>query len=277
MLASVGSDQDQIRVGLRPLRVQTTHMWECESGTLGDDTANNVDADASAGNQARFTPDDTASATRVTVVICADPDDVAAMRGEYRLLLAGEDSAASAGINLIKWRLVVAGQSEDYSDETYFAAVSTRSLLDLGTFSIPPGAWPEETINATTDIHAGSYITLEIAARNTTGGGGGVLDLDALYLFPAEREGIWTGDYDVSAVKAVIDHSSDPPAAVTASDKHSLEFAGWATWLGDILTMTPVSGAAGSLCLIWYRNGVEECYPNDTSDVYIYYLPRWNR
>lgn len=268
-------DQDQVRVGMRPLRVQTTHLWECESGTLGGDTANNVDADASAGNQARFTPDDTASATRVTVVICADPDDVAAMQGEYRLLLAGEDSAASAGLNLIKWRLVVAGQAEDYSDEYSFAAVSTRSLLDLGTFNIPPGAWPEETISAKTDIHAGSYITLEIAARNTAGTG--VLDLDALYLFPAEREGIWAGDYDVSAVSAVIDHASDPPAAITTTDEHSIEFAGWATWLGDILILTPVCGAAGSLCLIWYRNSVEECYPNDTSDVRIYYLPRWRR
>jgi hypothetical protein len=252
-------------------------MWECESGTLGGDTANNVQAAASGGNQARFTPSATTSAARATVVICADPDDVAAMQGEYRVLLAGYDSAATAGVNLIKWRLSVAGKTEDYSDETYFAAVSTRSLLDLGTVTIPPGGWPAETINATTDVHAGSYVTLEIAARNTTGSGGGTLDLDALYLFPAEREGIWTGDFDISAVQAVIDHASDPIAAVTTASKLSLEFAGWGAWIGDELLLTPIVGSGGSLCLIWYRDGAEQCLPNDTSDVYLYYLPRWRR
>lgn len=275
MLASGSADQDQIRAGLRPLAIQTTHKWECESGTLGTDVAANSNSDASGGSQARFTPAATTTVTRVTVVICADPDDVKAMAGEYRVLIAGYDSAASVGINLLKWRLVTAGQAEDYSDEYAFTAVATRSLMDVGTVSIPPGAWPEESLAAVTDVQAGSYITLEIASRNTVGSGGGTLDLDAVYLFPAEREGVWTGDYDVSAVKAVIDHASDPPAAVTIYDEQSLEFAGWGQWVGDMLALTPAAGACGSLCLIWYRNAAEQVFPNDTSDVLLFYLPRW--
>lgn len=270
-------DQDQVRVGLRPRRIQTTHKWECESGTLGSNTAANSNSDASGGSQARFTPSADTSVVRVTVVIAPDPDDVAAMQGEYRVLLAGYDSAGSVGVNLIKWRLAVAGQYEDFSDEFAFAAVSTRSLLDLGTLSIPPGAWPEESVTAVTDEHAGSYVTLELHVRNTLGSGGGTLDMDALYLFPVEREGVWTGDFDVSDLIAVIDHASDPPAAVAVADEHSLEFARWGAWVGDMLELTPAAGAAGSLMLYWYRNGVEQAFPNDTSDVWLFYRPGWRR
>ena len=268
-------DYDQVRVSLSPLKIQTTHLWECESGTLGTSVADNTNAAASAGHQARFTPADTSYATRVTVVLCADPNDVAGMMGDYRLYLAGYDSAASIDVNVIKWRLVVAGEAEDYSDEYSFAAVATRSLLDLGPFSIPPGAWPEESIDAATDVHAGSYIKLEIQAKNTTGSGGGTLDLDALYLFPIEREGIWTGDLDVSAVKAVVDHASSPWAAVAISDERSLEFAKWASWVGDQLTIAPNYGDAGALMYYAYRDGVEQAFPNDTISLYAFMLPRW--
>lgn len=272
-------DQDQIRVGLRPRRIQTTHKWECEAGTLGSDTAANSNTDASGGSQARFTPSADTSVVRVTVVIAPDPDDVAGMQGEHRVLLAGYDSAGSVGVNLIKWRLVVAGQYEDFSDEYAFAAVSTRSVLDLGTLSIPPGAWPEESVTAVTDAHAGSYVTLELHVRNTLGSGGGTLDMDAVYLFPVEREGVWRGDFDVSDVLAVIDHASDPPAAVAVAlaSLMKLEFARWASWVGDILELIPATGAAGSLMLFWYRNGVEQAYPNDTSDVLLFYRPTWRR
>lgn len=274
-LSSGAQDYDQVRVGLSPLKIQTTHLWECESGTLGTATADNTNSDASAGHQARFTPTDTSYATRVTVTLCADPDDVPGMIGDYRLYLAGYDGAASIDVNVIKWRLVVAGEAEDYSDEYSFAAVATRSLLDLGPLSIPSGAWPEESIKATTDVHGGAYITLEIQAKNTTGNGGGTLDLDALYMFPIEREGIWTGDLDVSSVKAVVDHASSPWAAVAISDEHSLEFSKWAAWVGDQLTIAPNFGDAGGLVYYAYRNGVEQAYPNDTISLYAFMLPRW--
>lgn len=268
-------DYDQVRVSLSPLKIQTTHLWECESGTLGTSVADNTNAAASAGHQARFTPADTSYATRVTVVLCADPNDVAGMMGDYRLYLAGYDSAASIDVNVIKWRLVVAGEAEDYSDEYSFAAVATRSLLDLGPLSIVPGAWPEESHDATTDIHAGAYITLEIQVKNTTGSGGGTLDLDAVYLFPIEREGIWTGDLNVSDVKAVVDHASTPWAAVAIADEHSLEFSKWASWVGDQLTIAPNYGNAGALIYYAYRDGVEQAFPNDTISLYAFMLPRW--
>jgi hypothetical protein len=88
---------------------------------------------------------------------------------------------------------------------------------------------------------------------------------------------VWTGDFNVSDVKAVIDHASTPLSAIAASDERSLEFAKWGGWTGDLLSLVPAAGAGGSLCLYWYRNSAELAYPNDTSDVYLQYLPRWSR
>jgi hypothetical protein len=273
---SSATDYDQVAYGLRPLRIQTTHLWECESGTMGTDTANNANAAASGGNQARFTPTDTAYATRVTVAICANPADVAAMQGRYRLYLACNDSAAAVGINLLKWRLTVAGLAEEYSEEFQATAVATRLLLDLGTLELPPGAWPEESIDATTDVVTGTFIGLEIQMKNTTGGGGGVFDLDAIYLAPAEAEGVATcADLDNTDEYLVLDWASSPEAFVSVRDYRSMEFATWASCEGDELKLPPVAGAVGTLWLYAYRDTTDQAYPNDDLVVWLYYRARW--
>jgi hypothetical protein len=271
---SSATDYDQVAYGFRPLRIQTTHLWECESGTLGAQTANNVEAAASGGNQARFTPASTSYGTQVTVAICANPADVAMMQGRYRLYLACYDSAAAVGINLLKWRLVVAGVAESYSDEFQATAVSSRSVIDLGTLDIPPGAWPEESAEATTDVVGGSFITLEIQVKNTASTG--TFDLDALYLVPAEQEGVVTcTDLDNTDEYLVIDWASAPAAAVSVRDYRSMEFATWGVIEGDAIEMTPVAGDAGTLWMYAYRNTTDQAFPNDDFDVWLYYRPRW--
>lgn len=274
ILDGAAQDYAMLKAGLRALRIPTTLAWECEDGTNGTDTLDAADATASGGNVAQFTPTGTAAAVRSTIVLCADPGDVAALQGEHRLYLAVKDNAASVGLNLIKWRLCIAGQYEDYSDEFSTAAVNTYSLMDLGPLRLPPGQWPVESITATTDVHAGSYVTLELSVRNTAGAG--TFNLDAAYLLPAEAEGTLTGTFDVSAWYEVLDFTGERPAFIGAADYRSLEFAAWADYTGDRLDLAP-GATGGALALRWYRDANEEWYPADTCDVFLYYEPRWRR
>ncbi len=277
ILDGAAQDYGLVRLGLRPLRIPTTVKWECESGTLGTDTASAADANASAGNVARFTPTATTWVTRVTVAICANPADVAAMVGEHRLLLACRDAAASVNINQVRWRAVVAGQAEAWSDTKSPAVVSTYSLLDLGVLQLPPGQWPAESVAAQTDVTGGSYVTIELQVSNTAGNGGGAFDLDALFLAPAEAEGVLTLTFDVSAYYALLDFSGERAAFIGVAEPRSLEFAAWGNFVGDSLELTPNAGTAGLLTLAWQRDAVETWYAGDLCDVWLYVEPRYRR
>lgn len=269
---------DQVRAHLRLLSAPATSVWECESGTLGTNTASNANGDASNGSQARFTPADTAWATRVTLVLAADPDDVDDVLGRHRVFLAGYDSAASTNINQVRWRVLIAGVAEAWSDAVSLAAVATRSLVDLGTLDIPPGAWPDETQTATSDVVGGSYVTLEIQASNTTGSGGGTLDLDALYLAPAEIETeVVCADFDYSDEFVVVDFASQLLNAVTVRNWRTMEFATWGSLTGDRLELAPRTGLAAFLWMYAYRDGVEQAFPKDTASLFLFYRPRWVR
>lgn len=269
---------DQLRVHMRALIAPSAAAYECESGTLGANTASNSNSDASGGSQARFTPADTAWATRVTVTLASNPADVARLRGRHRLFLAGYDGAGTTNVNQVRWRLVVAGVAEEWSEERAFAAVATRSLLDLGTLDMPPGAWPDEATLASTDVEAGTYVVVEIQAANATGSGGGTLDLDALYLAPAEMELlVQTPDYDGSDEWIVVDFVSTQMNAVTVRDYRSMEWASWGQMVGDRLRLTPRAGLAAFLWMYAYRDAGEAAMPKDTATWHLSYQPQYDR
>jgi len=280
VLAATGAAEDQVRLALRPLRIpSTTVMRECENGTLGTGVVKTSDSDASGDYMARYTPTATTLATRVTVILVANPTDLESHLGEYRLWLACKDNAAVPGRNKISFRINVGGVAGDWSDEVYCAAVSTRSLLDLGTFSLPPGSWPEESQDAaTTGYGAGSnYVTIEVRSYNTVGSGGGTFDFDALYAAPAELEGVAACAAMVySSQWAVLDFTGEQPAGVLVYDRRSLEFGGWADWVGHDLRLLP--GADGGV--LWgyvYRDSAEQAYPEDTVTLTLFCEPRWRR
>lgn len=274
-----GGTQDfaQIRLGWRPLRIPPAWRWEVEDGTLGSGTVKTADTTSSNGQMARVTPADANWTTRSTLELAADPDDVAAMRGEHRVLLACRDGASTVNLNQVRWRLVVAGQAEAWSDAKSVAVVSTYSLIDLGVMRLPPGQWPDESVAAVTDVTGGSYVTIELQTRNTGGSGSGTFDLDAVILQPAEAEGLLTMTFDVSAWYAMLDWTGERASFVGVADPRSMEFAAWEDYVGDSLELVPRAGEGGLLVLQWLRNGIEQYYPNDTCDAWLFVEPRYRR
>lgn len=276
ILATAGANEDQIRLALRPLRMPSALKFECESGTLGTDTATASDTDASGGSVARFTPSATTWDTRVTATIVSNPSGLAAYVGDYRLFVALKDNAANVNVNALKFRVVVGGVAGDWSDSVSAATVATRSIVDLGVFSLPPGSWPEEAEDAATTGYGSAYVTIELQASNTVGSGGGTLDMDALYLAPTETEGVaQCADWAYATQTAVLDWTGKTPAGILAYDDLSLEFGGWVNWVGHDLTLIPVLGGAGVLWGYTYRDGNEQAWPNDTVTLTFYYEPRW--
>ena len=273
LLSDATQAYDSFRVGLRPLRIPTATKWECESGTLGAQTADAADATASAGHKARFTPASTSYGTQVTISIADYPADVAAYYGQYRLLLAGIDNAASVGLNILKWRLVCAGTGEAYSGEFSFAVVAQYSLLDLGTLRIPAGSWPEEAESCATTVQYEPYLSLEIQIKNTANSG--TLDFDAIYLQPVELEGVVNCTALTTAEFLALDFASTPASWMGVSSALSLEPAHFADYLGDDLALAPVAGDAGLLMVYAYRDTNEKAYPNDAVTVYPYIRPGW--
>jgi hypothetical protein len=175
----------------------------------------------------------------------------------------------------VRFRLVVAGQAEEWSEAKGATTVGTYSLVDLGTVRIPPGEWPAEALAATTDVHGGSYVTLEVQACNTTGSGGGTLDLDAVYLLPAEAEGTLDLVLDVSAYYGLLDFTGERASFIGVADPRSLEFAAWGAYPGDRLELPPSTQEGGTLMLRWLRDTQGQAYMNDVCDVWLYYEPRW--
>lgn len=272
LLLDGASNYAQVLAAVQPLR-QPLIRYECESGTLGANTASNSNSDASGGSQARWTPADSNWATRVTITLAAAPVNVADLTGDYRLYLAGYDSAINVQINNIRWRLVVAGQAEDWSEPRSFAWVGQRAYVDLGDLTIPPLRWPEETLAATTNVYASTYITLQIQTQNTTGSGGGTLDMDAIYLAPRAQIGQGSGAF-TSARHMLLDWTGDAPTALMTADPRSLEFAAWGAWVGDDLQAVATPGVSGLLWLYWLReDGL--VLPNDVCDVVVLMAPRW--
>lgn len=275
VLAS-GTSFDQVRLGLRTLRMTTPVTLECEDGTAGAATVKTADTSASKGQMMRFTPTATGWATRVTVVLAATAADLQKYLGDHRLFLACYDAATNVNVNQVRYRVIVAGVAGDWSDAVSCTLVATRSLIELGALTLPPGGWPAEAEAATTTGYGANYATVEVQAQNTVGSGGGALDLDALYLFPAEAEGVAACPaYNSGTQFVALDWSGELPTGILVYDKRSLEFGGWADWEGHDLTLIPVAGEAGVLAGYGYAGTGEQANPNDTLTLMLYYEPRW--
>jgi len=285
IVAGYTADYDALAVQVRTNGVPRASTggpvvkFECESGTLGAATASTADANASAGNVARFTPAATTWAVRTTIAVCADAVHVDPYQGRWRLMLQAKDNAAAIQINSIRWRYKVAGVAGDYSDEVSLPSVSTRCLVDLGELTLPPTAWPEGAPASAGTEYSGSYLVIEIETMNSTGSGGGTLDLDALYLAPADLEATATATtWDVSDQVLFLDFASDPPAPCVLYDTWStVEWGGALTWEGNALELPPTTDPDDG-ALLWlyaYRDTSYQALPKDTLWAWLQILPGW--
>ena len=272
LVVEAGQALDKLLVAARPGRVQTAAKLELESGTLGTAVTSEADATASAGNVARFTPTTTGSVLRVTSTIATNPAEIAAYKGRYRLYMQLKDNNTAVGRAKIKFRLVAGGVNGDFSDLVYAAALSTYSLVDLGTFFVPPDAWPENAENATT-TEVTPALKVEIWAENTSGGGGDTLDMDALQLVPDEVALEAQGAAWAYATQyAVLDFCSMPPAHVLVADWRSLEFGGWLEVTGSWLELSP---GPNTLWVYGFRTVTEGAQANDTLTAVWLLAPGW--
>lgn len=285
IVAGYTADYDALAVQMRTNGVPRASTggpvvkFECESGSLGAATASTADASASAGNVARFTPAATTWAVRTTIAVCADAVHVDPYQGRWRLMLQAKDNAAAIQINSIRWRYKVAGVAGDYSDDFSLPSVSTRCLVDLGELTLPPTAWPEGAAASAGTEYSGSYLVIEIETMNSTGSGGGTLDLDALYLAPADLEATATATtWDVSDQVLFLDFVSDPPAPCVLYDTWStVEWGGSVTWEGNALELPPTTDPDDG-ALLWlyaYRDTSYQALPKDTLWAWLQILPGW--
>ena len=285
IVAGYTADYDALAVQVRTNGVPRASTggpvvkFECESGSLGAATASTADAAASAGNVARFTPAATTWAVRTTIAVCADAVHMDPYQGRWRLMLQAKDNAAAIQINSIRWRYKVAGVAGDYSDEVSLPSVSTRCLVDLGELTLPPTAWPEGAPASAGTEYSGSYLVIEIETMNSTGSGGGTLDLDALYLAPADLEATATATtWDVSDQVLFLDFASDPPAPCVLYDTWStVEWGGALTWEGNALELPPTTDPDDG-ALLWlyaYRDTSYQALPKDTLWAWLQILPGW--
>lgn len=258
-----------------------TVKFECESGTLGANTASTVVFGTSGGSVARFTPANTSWAARTTIVVCANVAAVKPYKGRWRLMLNAKDNASAVQINSIRWQMKVAGQSiNGYSDTYSLPSVGKQCLIEMGEIVIPPVAWPDGAVVSSGVEYSGSYVTVEVEAMNSTGSGGGTLDLDALYLAPADLEASVTATtWDISTQLLSLDFVSDPPAPSIIFDTwRTTEWGGAATWEGNMLEVPPsVHPDDGALLWLYvYRDTAYEARPQDTLFAWLFLTPTWS-
>jgi hypothetical protein len=206
-------------------------VWECEDGTLTNNTSSQSDGTASGGYMAQCTFATATMCDRVLISV----DDVVASSADYRdqrgsyivLLRAKVDASTTARVQLLDG--ISAHTNASFRTQSRVPIESTSwYLYELGTVDIPPGK-----NNYVPDNFLSEY-TLKIQAERTAGSGD--LYMDALVLIPTEgaihvdNAMIYYGDY----ILIVMAH---PTGAVTgwtfdttnipklAADVHPINFS----------------------------------------------------
>lgn len=280
-----GADLDMLEVGCKaggtPAGGIATR-YECESGVLGANTATVSDSGASGGAVARFTPANTNWATRTTVTLCATAASLFALRGRWHLMLNAIDNASTVQRNWVRWTLYMAGQPVLSAAEEYsLPAVGERMLISLGEIQWPTPTLTDAMLRSAGAQYNGGYVTLALEARNTVGSGGGTLDMDALYLVPADLMARFTAtSWNAATQYLQADFAGvTPVAALIFNQYRNQEWAGPAWWEGDLLALPPSNLANDGILLqfLGFRTAQRRWHPLDTLYAYLWVQPLWGQ
>jgi hypothetical protein len=154
-----------------------------------------VDAAASAGNKARYTPVATSEVKCVNVPVCNEPEDLWKYVGRWRCVILAY--TASADNFQVRLRAVTGAYSADYTAQVYADANSvwrpvtpTDQWLDIPAFAIEPALAQEFRPGDWASGADGVYAYIELYAQAVAAAGS--IDFDAVLLLPQDNEGMVT-------------------------------------------------------------------------------------
>lgn len=184
---TTGQYMAEFWLGIRPENIDpqsVTVLWELEAGTNGTDTSNSSDATASDGSKKTCSfATETGLDARVTITPyqAAGAGYCSELAGRYLILLRCKvGSSTECGI------LMRHGSATDYgltASEPVYIDNTSWKLVELGEVTIPAQGYRDEF---SIDIeYAIRKFTIRIDAERLSGSGS--LDLDALYLIPADH------------------------------------------------------------------------------------------
>lgn len=208
---------------LKPL-VALPYYLNSYEGTAGTNASSGADATRSGGARIRVSPASTAEPTTYNAryVVITDDRRAPFVAGRYKVIASVRDGAAATGVFKVRAKVTMnaGGWTATTGDYKTASAVGVYTMLDLGTFAIPPllpeGAFHQQTQhNNYGEII--NYCSIDLFVWMTSGAGLN-FDIDAVYLMAADgwmyfadTTNMWVANHSL-----VADGLSNPPRSYIA-------------------------------------------------------------
>jgi hypothetical protein len=254
-----------------------TVLAQAESGTMGTDTtvqANDTGMSGSGSNFVRTSFSTNASLVTRLTVTTPTSSDAAALRGRYRVFARTRTSATGSNFT-IRYVSNVGGADSVNGPQVSFDSldVSQFRYTDLGILEFP-GPGPIPTAMGYSGLPA-QVATQPLGIQAARNSGTGTLDIDHIYLMPAdERLSVTSRNAQVTNSFLVIDGPSEmaygmAPSTTPFGSTRTVDGGGG---LVSMMGGTPmlVPGVTNRWYMLRGGSGVATTSPVDVS-----YWPRW--
>ncbi|MCP2339158.1 hypothetical protein [Actinomadura rupiterrae] len=255
-----------------------TLFAQAESGTMGTDTTATAGTASfsGSGNKAATTTFATATGmtTRLTYTTLPSATSAEALRGRYRVLLRAS-VAAAATTSTYQFRFQQLG-NDTSSGPTVTATITngTFQLIDLGVMEFPPSLATPVSIGYS--ALAAGYATSQFGLQVSRASGTASLDMDYLYLLPAD-ERLCAVYQAASSGYLILDGPNDTtycmaagtsPFGATPSNRMIDNAGGLVPRIGGLPVLVP--GVTNRWYLLTDTGTI-----TNTKSVEVSYWPRW--